>query len=1112
MPDYSKIKDNVNNRPIQVQSAIEDGDKKNIQDYYAKQDGFYGGMGVGKSLATESIISDREIEDSEVACSPITFGPTGDGAEISDGISQFDYLEGNSEKWNQQISRIDSYNTNNGNFTYENNEATLVKTTDGAWASKYLFKTSVVSVVTNHKYFISFQIKTSLSNETTITSQTYQVSNTQGLEVIANISVHNDNIWHKYSYIKTSSKTHNSHQCFISWEGDSSVLKVGDIVKVRNFIFIDLTEVYGAGNEPTTVAEFKSKYPLDYYPYSAPSIISSKSYSIISKGKNQFEGLDTFTRVLPNTEYELSGITAGGYIQEYDANKNLIQTSSEITTTTNITLSANTYYVKIQATTYSNIMFYIAYETYNARYVEPTKQTIQLPNIELRSVGDVRDIAYSAGGGLRKVGYVDLGSLNWYYDEPHTRFEAYPPRAKTVSWNEIGNGVCLKYEITAFNELTDKTYALYASRIMLKDSSYTDATTLKQALSGVYLLYEFTDSQDISLTENPGWNSDILVNNYGTLEFTTNPTQLPQVEQPYLIKYSINLVDFLDSTYVRAEGDANKLALQSDMNEVKKDISDFKTGEQSVELAENLNSRMRLSENTPYLFRTTGGSLEVGNQCYENEIVGGSIVVNQLVDTNTTNLTLKSNHKYYTIIAGTKNIVNGADNSISITGGTDNVFDLTQMFGSQIANYIYSLEQANAGAGVAWVKQFLPKDYYEYTATPYFLNVKTTGKKVVGFNAYNNETGTAKLLGGNQYQITGTYTSVSYVDINGDSETLTIDTDGKFTPTNNGVLTVVGGNATDTCVHLVWDGEREGEFEAYKEITYPISDVELRGIPKLDSNNNLYYDGDKYRYDGTVERKYGIVDLGTLTWTYVSGIGFYVIKSDMKPYGGILCTRYATSNALIIQWAPDKSIWNANNAYGTNNIFIRDSEYTDATTFKSAMSGVILYYELRTPTTETADEFTQKQWMDNWGTEEWIDSRTIPLLVGHNTEYAPNLKAKVEVSPESPETDGYYVLKRDGGENSYYDLSSYLTDNNYAKKEEISTTNLGTITTATIVSNSFYHNNIAVSAGVSVGDIVFVQMSNGAVYPTINNNATQLVIFDGSDLSSLTITKAWKVR
>ena len=44
------------------------------------------------------------------------------------------------------------------------------------------------------------------------------------------------------------------------------------------------------------------------------------------------------------------------------------------------------------------------------------------------------------------------------------------------------------------------------------------------------------------------------------------------------------------------------------------------------------------------------------------------------------------------------------------------LFDLTQMFGSTIADYIYSLEQANAGAGVAYFRSLFPKPYYDYNA------------------------------------------------------------------------------------------------------------------------------------------------------------------------------------------------------------------------------------------------------------------------------------------------------------------------------------------------------------------------------------------------------------
>lgn len=56
-------------------------------------------------------------------------------------------------------------------------------------------------------------------------------------------------------------------------------------------------------------------------------------------------------------------------------------------------------------------------------------------------------------------------------------------------------------------------------------------------------------------------------------------------------------------------------------------------------------------------------------------------------------------------------------------------FDLTQMFGSNIADYIYSLEQTNAGAGVSLIKQLLPKTYYNYD----------TGGTIVTLDSVNGE-------------------------------------------------------------------------------------------------------------------------------------------------------------------------------------------------------------------------------------------------------------------------------------------------------------------------------------------------------------------------------------
>jgi hypothetical protein len=51
----------------------------------------------------------------------------------------------------------------------------------------------------------------------------------------------------------------------------------------------------------------------------------------------------------------------------------------------------------------------------------------------------------------------------------------------------------------------------------------------------------------------------------------------------------------------------------------------------------------------------------------------------------------------------------------------------------------------------------------------------------------------------------------------------------------------------DICLNL-YDTAKNGTYEPYIEHTYELdNDLELRGIPKLDANNQLYYDGDTTR-------------------------------------------------------------------------------------------------------------------------------------------------------------------------------------------------------------------------------------------------------------------------
>lgn len=417
-------------------------------------------------------------------------------------------------------------------------------------------------------------------------------------------------------------------------------------------------------------------------------------------------------------------------------------------------------------------------------------------------------------------------------------------------------------------------------------------------------------------------------------------------------------------------------------------------------------------------------------------------------------------------------VIEGTEISMTVI---PQLFDLTQMFGTTIADYIYSLETATDGAGVALFRSLFPLDYYPYDAGSLKSVEGVSAHVTTGFNQWDEEWEVGSITSdGNNYASTSrirskgfcpvvsgveyyckspqicdihfydsNYAHISYVQRS--NTTFTVPDRAKYFRFCEAVAYGTTYNH-DICINLSWSGYRNGEYEPYVKHSYPLdSTLTLRGIPKLDASNHIYYDGDTYESDGTVNRRYGIVDLGTLTWTYndtYTDFSTPVVSGMAQPsatnapnaitgkYVGIVYERPTTADKVFM-------IGRA----GVNYIRIRDTSYTDAQTFKTAMSGVYLVYELAEPSTETADPFASPQICDDFGTEEYITTSIIP--VGHDTKYIPNLRDKLRHLPAPTGTNGNYIIKETGEKLSLIPLPAEVPtppteDGTYVLKATIS--------------------------------------------------------------------------
>lgn len=329
-----------------------------------------------------------------------------------------------------------------------------------------------------------------------------------------------------------------------------------DTSPFSNYEIFDLTQMFGIGNEPTSVEEFEAMFPNDYYQYNAGEIVSAGTESVVEQGKNLLNADDYYAACKQsdgsylNNSSDFAGINIpiGNYIGKTliatlkatvlsqptsffwlaRINGTRIESSyakGERVPANTTGIARLTFTPKTQKDTLS--MTYgqgtgdvivrdiqvelgdtpTAYAPYHSNVYQIPEAIKALPGYGW-SAGTARNyVDYENKRYVQCVGSVDLGTLTWMKTSSQSVGDYFYAPVSAIGFKRLGafgitvhNILCSKYITVARNPnaFVDKTIVLdgdstAVSQIQVKDTAYTDATAFKQAMSGVMLYYELAN-------------------------------------------------------------------------------------------------------------------------------------------------------------------------------------------------------------------------------------------------------------------------------------------------------------------------------------------------------------------------------------------------------------------------------------------------------------------------------------------------------------------------------------------------------------------------------------------------------------------------------------------
>ena len=439
------------------------------------------------------------------------------GGVIEDGVAVIDKVKGNSLVWNQQCKVA------SGSFSTSN--LSVVASEDGVLVNGTASQASIISSVTSyptarvagHKYLLK-GCPSGGSNGTYSFRYNSNGFGEKGTGIIvtcvaAGTSVSSDQMLETYE----------------------PVISIANGVECNNLLFrprlIDLTQMFGAGNEPSTYEEFLSRKPKveDEFAYNEGTIVNNKVEKVVTTGVNLWdEEWETsqneitsknFNPIIPGVRiYVKCPANSEIRLNWYDANKEYV--SYYYTHNVESQVPANAHYFKIltyqYGTTYNHdLCINISDPAINGQYFPYEEHTLDLSWVKdikdaegvklfedgMRSAGTAFD-EVGKNKAVKMIGVVDLGSLSWNRDMlSNGNWAFYNTNAiPSMKYDGSANMVSVKYQTKKLEQAASGTYEIDQivfnksnKQLFIVDKSIEQATDFKAAMQGVKLIYELAE-------------------------------------------------------------------------------------------------------------------------------------------------------------------------------------------------------------------------------------------------------------------------------------------------------------------------------------------------------------------------------------------------------------------------------------------------------------------------------------------------------------------------------------------------------------------------------------------------------------------------------------------